>query len=278
MAKKKKNDQEEEGSPAWLVTFSDLMTLLLTFFVLLLSLASLTDERKVKKTIGSLMGSFGPVTGSVQPLTRKPTQTVSEPGPMEDVPAEDMEPLKPLIWEEDNEDLDFRSNRFIQVFSVDTNVLFGPGETRLSSRGRELLKRLVPVLAKVKYPLLITGHTGALRDEFFADFVVGKTDDGIDLSWELALQRLLSVYRNLIQGGVPPENLRMEGFGRFRPLATNTTPEGRKANRRVEFILDRRGTSWSHQMARAAGSGGKVSRDAYIYDDFVFDFNGTDTQ
>ncbi len=278
MARKKKNTQADDESPAWLVTFSDLMTLLLTFFVLLLSLASLTDERKVKKTIGSLMGSFGPVQGSVQPLTTKPRTLISEPGPMEDVPSEDLEPLRPLVWEEDGEDLDFRSNRFIQILSVDTQVLFEPGEKALSPKGRQLLKRLLPVLAKVKYPLLITGHTGALRSEMSSNYVVGQKDDGIDLSWNLSLQRLLTVYRVLLAGGIPPDNLRMEGFGRFRPRASNTTPEGRKANRRVEFVLDRRGTTWSHEMVNKIGKDEKLSRDRYIYKDFVFDINGTKPQ
>ncbi|WP_462323959.1 OmpA/MotB family protein [Desulfoplanes sp.] len=275
MGRKQKNTAEEDGSPAWLVTFSDLMTLLLTFFVLLLSLASLVDERKTKVSLGSIMGAFGPGKGSVQPLTTKPTTSTSEPGPMEDVPSKDLEPLRELVWEEDGQDFDFQSNRFIQVFSVDTRILFGPGETRLSARGRETLQRLIPVFARVKYPLLITGHTGSLRSEFRADYVVGEDDRGVDLSWDLSLQRVLSVYRALLKGGVDPENVRMEGFGKFRPKATSTTPQGRRANRRVEFILDRRGSGWSHQMAREAGKGGALTKDTYMYHDFVFDLNAT---
>ncbi len=55
--------------PAWLVTFSDMMTLLLTFFVLLLSMASLTDERKIKVVLGSIIGSFGIGTKGVDVLS-----------------------------------------------------------------------------------------------------------------------------------------------------------------------------------------------------------------
>jgi chemotaxis protein MotB len=277
MSRKQKKSQESEGSPAWLVTFSDLMTLLLTFFVLLLSLASLMDERKTKISLGSIMGSFGTVEGSVQPLTTKPRTAIKEPGAMEDVPEEDLEPLRDLIWEEDGEDFDFQSNRFIQVFSIDSEVLFRPGETALSPEGARVIERLVPVLTQVAYPLLITGHTGPLRSELAENekYVVGRDDDGIDPSWDLSLQRVLSVYRLLVQGGVPPENLRMEGFGRFRPRAANTTPNGRAANRRVEFVLDRRGSDWSHQMARQVRDNGQLDNDAFMYRDFIFELNGT---
>jgi chemotaxis protein MotB len=277
MSRQQKKSQKSEGSPAWLVTFSDLMTLLLTFFVLLLSLASLMDERKTKLSLGSIMGSFGYVEGSVQPLTTKPHAAIKEPGAMEEVPEEDLEPLRDLIWEEDGEDFDFQSNRFIQVFSVDSEVMFPPGETTLSSRGVEIIERLLPVLTKVGFPLLITGHTGPLRSELAKgeEYIVGQDDGGIDPSWDLSMQRVLSIYRLLVQGGVPPENLRMEGFGRFRPRAANTSPEGRAANRRVEFVLDRRGTDWSHQMARQTRNDGQFDQDAFMYRDFVFELNGT---
>ena len=125
MARKKEKQVLGDEEPGWLVTFSDLMTLLLTFFVLLLSLASLVDEKKRLVSIGSLMGAFGPATGSVQPLTIQGGDVVREPGAMEDVPTTDLEPLKELIWDDSATDFDFQSNRFIQVFSIDTDVRFG---------------------------------------------------------------------------------------------------------------------------------------------------------
>lgn len=275
MAKKKQKEVQGDETPAWLVTFSDLMTLLLTFFVLLLSLASLTDERKRLVSIGSVMGSFGMGKGSVQPLTTQPGPSGKEAGAMENVPSDDLEPLRPLIWEDDGEDLDFQSNRFIQIFSIDTELMFAPGATTLTKKGRDIMRKIIPVLKRVKYPLLITGHTGSIRSEFTTGYVVGMDDKGIDLSWNVSLQRVLTVYRLLLQGGIAPEMVRMEAFGRFREKASNATPSGRRANRRVEFVLDRRGTGWSHELAQQAGTLGKVRSDKYIYNDFVFDLNGT---
>ena len=275
MAKKSRKNQPEDEMPAWLVTFSDLMTLLLTFFVLLLSLASLMDERKVKLSIGSIQGSFALGRGNAQPLTKDKQPVITEPGAMDGSGSEDLEPLKGLVWEENGEDLDFQSNRFIQIFSVDTRMLFGPGETRLSPEGERLIRRIAPILAGVAYPLLITGHTASLRSELASGYVVGEEDRGVDLSWNLSLQRVLNVYRALIREGVPAANIRLEAFGRFRPKAANSTPEGRAANRRVEFILDRRGSTWSHQMARQIGTDGHLDDTTYKYHDFVFEFNGT---
>lgn len=275
MARKKEKQDAGNDEPGWLVTFSDLMTLLLTFFVLLLSLASLVDEKKRLVSIGSLLGAFGPATGSVQPLTIKPADLIKEPGPMEDIPVTDLEPLKELIWEDSATDFDFQSNRFIQVFSVDTDVMFKPGQTSLTQRGQEIIRKIIPVIKKEKYPLLLTGHTSSIRSEFAAEYVVGMDDKGVDLSWDISLHRVLTVYRMLLENGVNPHKIRLEAFGRFRSRASNATPEGRRKNRRVEFILDRRESVWNHELAQQSGIRGNVASDRYIYNDFVFDLNAT---
>jgi chemotaxis protein MotB len=142
----------------------------------------------------------------------------------------------------------------------------------------EILEKIVPVLRKVKYPLLLTGHTASLRSELSSAYMPGQSNKGVDPSWNLSLQRVLTVYRTLVGRGVPPEKLRMEAFGRFRPRATNTTPQGRRANRRVEFVLDRRNDQWSHEMARKAGSRDQQDDDRFMYNDFIFTFNATQTR
>ena len=139
----------------------------------------------------------------------------------------------------------------------------------------EIIRKIIPVIKKERYPLLLTGHTSSIRSEFAAEYVVGMDDKGIDLSWDISLHRVLTVYRMLLKNGVNPEKIRMEAFGRFRSRASNETPEGRRKNRRVEFILDRRESVWNHELAQQSGAGGNVANDSYIYHDFVFDLNGT---
>ncbi|MDY7000713.1 MAG: flagellar motor protein MotB, partial [Thermodesulfobacteriota bacterium] len=121
MAKKGKKAPEAKGQPAWLITFTDLMTLLLTFFVLLVSMAVI-DERRKLIVLGSIFGTFG-MGQSYDLLSTKDTKRKVEPGPMEMESADDLEPLKDLIWEDMEQDLNFASNRFVQVFSVNNDVL-----------------------------------------------------------------------------------------------------------------------------------------------------------
>lgn len=273
MAKKEKKQSSGEGVPAWLVTFSDMMTLLLTFFVLLLSMASLTDERKIKVVLGSIIGSFGIGTKGVDVLSGDKGGKVGEPGPMEDVV--DLAALKPLLWDEKDKDLNFIANRFIQIVEINSAVLFEPGKTQLTAQGKELLSKLIPILKKVDYPLALRSHTSTLRDEFGPEFLKLQENSGLDLSWKLSLGRLLSVYRYLLEQGLNPENIRVEAFGRFRPRYPETRAQGREKNRRVEIVLDKRVSSWAVEEIAQFKVRKPVEKDKFIYKDFIFDLNNT---
>ncbi|MDQ7032287.1 MAG: OmpA family protein [Desulfonauticus sp.] len=273
MAKKEKVEQEEEGIPAWLVTFSDMMTLLLTFFVLLLSMASLKDEQKVKRAIGSLAGSFGLGPTGIVPFEEPHGKVGAEPGPLEDV--KDFQSLKPMLWDEKKWDIDLMSNKFIQILELGPEVLFSPGSSKLTQQGKLLLAKLVPILKKIKYPIELRGHTASLRDEFGPDYMLQQQKSKLDLSWKLSLARTLAVYRFFLDAGVKPEKIRLEAFGRFRPRYANTTSKGRQRNRRVELVLDKRISSWAVQEIIKFKVKTKIKRDKFIYKDFIFDLNGT---
>ena len=273
MPKKEKEQQQEEGVPAWLVTFSDLMTLLLTFFVLLLSMASMTDERKKKEALGSLVGSFGIGRAGSHVLATDKGSALLEPGPFQDV--EDMEILKPLIWDDKEEDINFISNRFIQALTINADLLFCPGQIQLTDRGKKLLNKITAVLKKIKYPVLLTGHTSDLRSEFGPDYIRLQQKEPIDLSWRLSLQRVLTVYRYLLAQGVDSNKLRVEAFGKYWPRYSNNRPGDRKKNRRVEIILDKRNKSWQHTFISNNQVRQKIEHEKYIYKDFIFELNST---
>jgi len=241
MAKKKKKSNNGGGgeeTPEWLVTFSDVMTLLLTFFVLLLSMASLQDIKKKHLAIGSLSSSFGVGRENMSIIGKNRAKDVKlvEPGVME---TEDLEPLKNLIWEDFSEDLDFRENKFIQIFSVNAELLFKKGTADLTSEGEIILQKIAPVLKTVKYPVFVAGHTSL----FEAKEEIPQSNNkklAVDPSWILSIKRCINVYNYLIQSGVPKDKLIIEAYGKYHPLYSNETALGRKKNRRVDFILDKR--------------------------------------
>lgn len=264
MAKRKKKQAPAAGVPAWMITFTDLMTLLLTFFVLLVSMATLDEQRKLV-TLGSVLGKFGMGDAGIDARSTKNAKTTIEPGPMEDVP--NLERLKDLLWEDLKNDLDFRSNKFIEVLSLTADVLFEPGGTALSARGRQIIDRILPVLLRIEQPLLLAGHTSVAREEL-ADYVVAFEVEGLDFSWDLSLLRVLSMYRYLLSRGMDPDKLRMEAFGQHRPVHTNQTAEGRRRNRRVDIVLDKRSANWERVLAAPRADD---LRGVFEYKDFRFE-------
>lgn len=238
MARRKKSS-EPEGQPAWLITFSDLMTLLLTFFVLLLSMAVI-DERAKRVVLGSLTRAFGAGERVLNPLTQKSANTPFEPGVIQ-AKADDLSPMRDMLYDDVDKDLNFQENKYVQIFSINDRVLFLPGGTTLSPGGIELLDRMLPYLQKLDYPLLVAGHTAVRRDEVSAkEYLVGQDSRTVDSTWSLSFHRALAVYRHLIGRGINPESLTLEAFGQYHPRYTNNTPEGRRKNRRVDLVLDKR--------------------------------------
>lgn len=247
MARKRKSSSGGGGEeiPAWMITFSDLTTLLMTFFVLLVSMASMTDTSKRKVALGSVSGKFGTGAPSLDDLSTSPGKNV-DPGPINQF--KDLQAMKKRVWEDPNSDLRFEYNRFIQRLSVDADVLFGPGSAELTPKGRQLLDGILPVILDSAYPLGLSGHTAGGRDEFGSDYLA-PADQKVDFSWRLSLDRVVAVYRYLVDAGVPADKLRLEGFGKYRPKAGDATPKDRSANRRVDIVLDKRIGSWAASVA-----------------------------
>ena len=121
--------------------------------------------------------------------------------------------LKPLLWEDNSKDLDFRKNKYLEILSINEDVLFAPGQTTLSENGARLLKRMLPVLLEIPYPILVAGHTAVLREEQVNNYKVDFSAQRLDPSWIISFQRALSVYQFFMAAGMDPEKLRMEAFG-----------------------------------------------------------------
>lgn len=263
MGKKKKKNDGPAGAPKWMVTFSDMMTLMLTFFVLLVSMATI-DERRRLVVLGSLIGTFGMGSAGFDQRSIKNKRTTIEPGPMEDV--QDLQPLKDLIWEDLVEDVNFESNKYVQIVSISDWVFFAPGQTELTGKGRKVLNLILPLLLRIKYPLLLAGHSSSLRDETpdMADVELDKKK--LDPSWKLSFFRMMSIYQYLIARGISPEMLRVEAFGRFRPKYSDNTPEGRRRNRRVDIVLDKR----NKKIVTELGVPKTEVKEGFSYKDFDF--------
>lgn len=270
--RKAKVRQSGSGLPPWMITFSDLVTLLMTFFIVLVSMASMTDIYKRKVAIGSVSGTFGTGAPSLDDLTTADSRMRVQPGPMN--VFKDLSPLKDTLWENPDKDLRFESNRFLQRLSMNADALFAPGSAELTDEGRVLLDRVRPVVAESSYPLGLSGHASEGLEEFGPDYLP-KPWVKVDFSWELSLKRVVAVYRYFVESGIEPDNLRLEAFGRFRPRVGAESRADRQTNRRVEITLDRRIGSWSPEVAaeEIRQDASKKSADSYRVKDFLFRFD-----
>jgi chemotaxis protein MotB len=270
MAKKKK-DKPDEGIPVWLITFGDMMTLLLTFFVLLVSMARI-DERRKLVVLGSIIGTFGWGKQSYDVLSLQDTRRTVEPGPMNDI--DDLEMLKPLLWENAEEDISFEQGKFVDVFSISADVLFGPGKSALTEDGKKLLLTILPILKRVSKPILLAGHTSSLRDELRLEFRVDQLERTPDLSWRLSLNRVLTIYLFMLDQGMDSDQLRVEAFGKFHPHYPDSSAKNRRRNRRVDIVLDRRNKILGREIKEVLPKG-KSNKNIYEYNGFVFEVNET---
>jgi chemotaxis protein MotB len=255
----------------WLITYSDLATLLLAFFVLLMS-RSVIDERNKRKALESVSSQFG-VGIAASNLAEMDAESMPlEPGPMDSMTEDDLEPLRDMIFDDASKDLQFQENRYVQIFSINNEVLFKPGEVALSDTGRLLLSRLLPYLQRIGYPLLVAGHASSRRDEERARYTVNLDGKALDSTWLLSWRRAMVVYRFLTANGIPVNRLSLEAFGQFHPRFSNSDAEGRRKNRRVDLVLDKRNREWMDKVTKLRETNPSIPHE-HFFKGFKFDLD-----
>ncbi|MDR0827873.1 MAG: OmpA family protein [Desulfovibrio sp.] len=277
------------GQSLWLLTYSDLVTLIFTFFVLFIAASSIDEKAKIA-AVNSLSTSFASGKNSAQehrPLTPSPprpggeTQANNSIARNPESPFQnnavagnienDLSPARSLIFEENGVDLDFQENKHLQVLSVGADALFRPGSSALSTDGITLLDKVLPYLRDLEYPLLVAGHASPRRDEEGKNYTVDIENRDMDSTWSLSFQRALAVYRRLTERGIDPGRLSLEAFGSFHPRFSDNTPEGRRKNRRVDLVLDKRNLEWIKKIDALKNREG--TRTEMYYNGFKFDLS-----
>jgi len=228
MKKPRENDSNEPSAPFWMVTYGDMVTLLLTFFILLISFANL-DEVKFEQAAHSLKGALGILEKNTSQLKSNAI----------DVSEED------LLHRADIYESVMEVNRIASKLGFEDDISIEPGETGLLIQmgDRVLFDPGKADLKPEAFPILdIVGKT--IREKAKEVLVAGHTDNvpiktiQFPSNWELSTSRALSVVRYLIdETEVPPRFLAATGYSEFRPLKPNDSPESRQKNRRVELLV-----------------------------------------
>ncbi|MES9874339.1 MAG: type VI secretion system protein TssL, long form [Candidatus Sedimenticola sp. PURPLELP] len=256
-----------EGLPPWLATFADLMSLLMCFFVLLLSFATI-DAVRFKKMAESMKDAFGVqrevpaaeiVMGTSVIKQEFSPSTIPEPSPVDEVRQQttdvekqhlDMEQameaaaeqiqqeveqqaaeLKEALKEEIEEELvSVETEEARVVIRIQEKGSFPSGTDRLNPGFYDVMDRISEAVVNSPGKVVVAGHTDniPIRTERFRS------------NWELSSARAVTVLHALLQNpNVDPARVVVEGHADSQPLVPNDSPEARSKNRRVELVIER---------------------------------------
>ncbi|MDQ7772825.1 MAG: flagellar motor protein MotB [Elusimicrobiales bacterium] len=195
-------ENELNRGALWAITYGDLMSYLMIFFMILFAFYS-SKNIAAQFSMKSLEDTFGKDTETTSMLFSKHgIQQIAQ--------------------------VEISANKININFSEP--ILFAPGSDILREQSKPHLKRLAKVFSDLPNPIQIEGHTDARPLAKGAKF---------RSNWELSAARAFSVLKFMVEQGVAPEKLSAVGYGEFKPIKSNETPEGRSANRRIEINIIR---------------------------------------
>lgn len=229
MAKKEKPEEEDDmpTAPAWMATFSDMMTLLMCFFILIMSFSTMEDQ-KFKLAMGSLKGAFG-VIGTQKKLAPEQNwfspSTFSAYSIKESRALQQMEKMGSILEKNGLGDKVSLNMTNGEVFvEIKDSMLFAPGSATLRSNFVKLLSIIAKLFFVDASSIMIEGHT---------DDIPINTKE-FPSNWELSTARSLSVLRYFIEvDKIDPAKMAAVGYGQYKPKVRNDTPANRAKNRRV---------------------------------------------
>lgn len=248
MARKRRQSEDDGGSGAWLNTYADMVTLLLTFFVMLYSMSTIDAEDW--EFLKSALSNIGISTSQLvvaQDLSMEGDGQVGSTGTGigdSDVAKDsdetiDVETLYKLLSNyvdtmgegEMKESIELQHGKNYVLIRFTDNVFFNPDRANLRTEGKEALLEIgkgIKLAQDSIGVIRIEGHTASvLEDDNY------RVDDR-----ELSSDRANAVLKFLEDSsGIASEKLSSLGYGKYRPIADNSTPEGRKKNRRVEILV-----------------------------------------
>jgi chemotaxis protein MotB len=260
-----------DSEDRWLLTYADMITLLMALFMVLFSISSVNIS-KYQTLQQSLKAAFNgsplpggisiATTGSAAQANQAPQtsefQTIIPPTPTLGTPKG----TASVQGEQSNlAALEHQLNSYaaahgfakqiqvalnpqgLQVTVLTDQLLFASGEATVNPAATPLLDEITNLVHQTTSPVLVSGYTDSV-----------PTDSALYPSnWELSSARASAVVRFLIERGITPTRLTAQGFAALYPIASNATEAGRALNRRVVIEIERQGASNTTQTA-AGGS------------------------
>lgn len=223
------------GSLRWLLTYADMITLLMAFFIMMYSMSVINLAKFRNVAISIRSGFGGMLPGQSKSILFSDGQISYIPSPLKgDSTGFAWQIIKPL-----QEYLDetpgakktvkvFVDKRGIVLSLPTDKVLFAPGKADIKPEAIPIMARIAGVIRSVANEVRVEGHTCNLPTKS-AQF---------DSNWELSTTRATNVIRYMIhEQDIPADRLSAAGYADTRPLGENDTEQHRRRNRRVDFVI-----------------------------------------
>lgn len=256
MARKKKlkeNHEEEHIDETWLIPYADLLTLLLALFIVLFSMRS-EDVEKTNAMFDSLNNALNNFvifegSGSEEKPSPQSNQQKSSDGEEKNnknsnIPAgvsvndKDEQKLQDLMTELQNHIDQNNLNAEVTLYDITEGIqitlkdriVFDSGSDNIKVNFIPSLDEITRIIKRLDNPIIIEGHTDnkPIHTSRFTS------------NWELSGARAAAVLHYFQNNGISPNRLSFTGYGEFKPIAPNDTPENRELNRRVNIIVLRK--------------------------------------
>ncbi|MBI5590599.1 MAG: flagellar motor protein MotB [Deltaproteobacteria bacterium] len=230
------NEHEVSNPPGWLITFNDLITLLMVFFVLMFAMGNI-NSLKSEKLVGSFQGALGVLREGkkvgvqiVRPIQPAEPATQEVSGDSSIATSQLSEVSRNAIDDlaNDPEITIIQTPKGLSI-TLSDGILFQSGISELRPEGYPVLNKIIQVLQGNGFDVRIEGHTDnvAIRSGRFPS------------NWDLSIARAVHVVKYFTDiGKIVPQRLSAVGYGESKPLYPNDSPENRGKNRRVEIILE----------------------------------------
>lgn len=221
-------EEEEIDSNSWLATYSDTITLLLTFFILLYSFSETNNEKLVQisnalqsQLVGvpiSTNDGTNHLTGIINPDTNEKTEYENLVEKVNNILVDNGLDKVVGVREEDKG----------VVLQLSESILFDPAKAGLKKDSLKILDAISEILPQLENQIMIQGHTDN----------VPINSQKYPSNWELSTSRAVNVLRYFVEDkGFDPTRFSATGYGEYSPLVENTTNENKATNRRVDILI-----------------------------------------
>lgn len=230
--RKKKEHHEEHVDEAWLLPYSDMLTLLLALFIVMFAMGQ-TDAGKFKQMSQQFNIIFAGGSGVMQQDGNSVISMEVSPGQAE---YDKMTEVKKMLEEEitkegysDKVKVELNSEGL--EISIQDAVLFNTAEAEVKNNLSPLLVQISNLLQGLDNQVKVVGHTDNIPIK----------NDKFRSNWELSSMRAINVMNFIVSSGkISPDKVSIQAYGEYMPKFENTTDAGRAKNRRVEIIVVRK--------------------------------------